>query len=167
MAIAGRDFVAVRSPGRGRLAAAANVVIIYADDLGYGDLGCYGSEHRHAQPRPHGEGGRALHELLRRAGGLLGVAGGAADGLLPQPRQHPRRAVPATTRPASTRTRTRSPRSSRRRGYATAIFGKWHLGDREPFLPTHHGFDEYLGLPYSNDMRQDARAASRITPSCR
>lgn len=38
------------------------------------------------------------------------------------------------------------------RGYATAIFGKWHLGDRPQFLPTRHGFDEWFGLPYSNDM---------------
>ena len=38
------------------------------------------------------------------------------------------------------------------RGYATAIFGKWHLGHQTPFLPMQHGFDEYLGLPYSNDM---------------
>src|SRR4029453_5782234 len=38
------------------------------------------------------------------------------------------------------------------RGYATAIFGKWHLGDSPEFLPTRHGFDEYFGLPYSNDM---------------
>lgn len=36
--------------------------------------------------------------------------------------------------------------------YTTAIFGKWHLGDNKKFLPTHHGFDEYLGTPYSNDM---------------
>jgi arylsulfatase A-like enzyme len=40
----------------------------------------------------------------------------------------------------------------RSRGYATAIFGKWHLGHRREFLPIHHGFDEYLGIPYSNDM---------------
>jgi len=40
----------------------------------------------------------------------------------------------------------------KQRGYATAIFGKWHLGDSPQFLPLHHGFDEYFGLPYSNDM---------------
>lgn len=38
------------------------------------------------------------------------------------------------------------------KGYATAIFGKWHLGDAKKFLPLQHGFDEYYGLPYSNDM---------------
>jgi arylsulfatase len=40
----------------------------------------------------------------------------------------------------------------KQRGYATAIFGKWHLGVQPQFLPTRHGFDEYFGLPYSNDM---------------
>jgi arylsulfatase A-like enzyme len=38
------------------------------------------------------------------------------------------------------------------RGYTTAIYGKWHLGHRPKFLPTRHGFDEYFGLPYANDM---------------
>jgi arylsulfatase A len=38
------------------------------------------------------------------------------------------------------------------RGYTTGIFGKWHLGDKPQFLPTRHGFDEYFGIPYSNDM---------------
>lgn len=40
----------------------------------------------------------------------------------------------------------------KQRGYATGMAGKWHLGHLPQFLPTHHGFDEYLGLPYSNDM---------------
>ena len=38
------------------------------------------------------------------------------------------------------------------KGYATSIFGKWHLGFQEKFLPLNHGFDTFLGLPYSNDM---------------
>ena len=38
------------------------------------------------------------------------------------------------------------------KGYATGMFGKWHLGDKPEFLPTKQGFDEYVGLPYSNDM---------------
>src|SRR5690606_28004606 len=37
-------------------------------------------------------------------------------------------------------------------GYATACFGKWHLGDQPAFLPTRQGFDQYFGIPYSNDM---------------
>ncbi|GAG35302.1 unnamed protein product, partial [marine sediment metagenome] len=40
----------------------------------------------------------------------------------------------------------------KKKGYATAIFGKWHLGHQKEFLPLQHGFDEYFGLPYSNDM---------------
>ena len=54
------------------------------------------------------------------------------------------------------------------KGYATAIFGKWHLGHQQPFLPTRHGFDEYFGLPYSNDMwpqPPDSRRTS--TRTCR
>ena len=40
----------------------------------------------------------------------------------------------------------------REKGYATGIFGKWHLGHHKKFLPKNHGFDTYLGIPYSNDM---------------
>jgi arylsulfatase len=40
----------------------------------------------------------------------------------------------------------------KQKGYTTAIFGKWHLGDAKPFLPLQNGFDTYYGLPYSNDM---------------
>ena len=43
----------------------------------------------------------------------------------------------------------------RARGYATAAFGKWHLGHKDAFLPTSNGFDEYYGIPYSNDMKMD------------
>ena len=85
-------------------------------------------------------------------GGLLGVAHGAADRLLSEPRRHPRRAGPASRRSASATTRLTLAEVLKQRGYATAIFGKWHLGHHPQFLPTRHGFDEYFGLPYSNDM---------------
>lgn len=45
----------------------------------------------------------------------------------------------------------------RRRGYKTALVGKWHCGDQEPFLPLQHGFDYYYGLPFSNDMGRQAQ----------
>lgn len=51
----------------------------------------------------------------------------------------------------------------KQRGYATAIYGKWHLGHHEKFLPTNHGFDDYFGLPYSNDMWPKHPTASKGT----
>ena len=44
------------------------------------------------------------------------------------------------------------PEMLKQKDYATGMFGKWHLGDHKSSLPIHHGFDEYYGLPYSNDM---------------
>lgn len=52
----------------------------------------------------------------------------------------------------------------KQKGYATACFGKWHLGDHERFLPTRHGFDEYFGIPYSNDMWPAHPTAGRNFP---
>jgi arylsulfatase A-like enzyme len=129
-----------------------NFVIIYADDMGYGDLGCYGSP----TPTPNldrmaKEGTRftsfySAHAVCTasRAALMTGcysnrvslrgaLTSGSSEGL-------------------SDREETIA-QVLKRRGYATAIVGKWHLGYQEPFLPTRHGFDEYFGLPYSNDMQ--------------
>lgn len=129
-----------------------NVVVIFADDLGYGDLGCYGSN----VPTPNldrmaAEGVRmtsfytaqAVCSASRAAlltgcyPNRIGILGALFPG-----HRHGIHADEATIAELL-----------KPRGYATGVFGKWHLGHHEQFLPTNHGFDEYLGLPYSNDMR--------------
>jgi arylsulfatase A-like enzyme len=133
-----------------------NVVIIFADDLGYGDLGCYG--HPTIQT-PH-------LDRMARAGTRFTSFYVAA------PVCTPSRAALLTGRYAlrsgmchDTR-RVLFPDSSgglpaseitlatilKGLGYATACIGKWHLGHLPEFLPSKHGFDSYYGIPYSNDM---------------
>jgi arylsulfatase len=129
-----------------------NVVIVYADDLGYGDLGCYGAKGI-ATPnldRMAREGVRFTDFYVAQAVcsasraalltgcypnriGILGALGPAA--------KH------GISRGEKTLAEVLKPRD-----YATAIYGKWHLGHLPQFLPTRHGFDDYFGLPYSNDM---------------
>ena len=52
----------------------------------------------------------------------------------------------------------------KKRGYATAAFGKWHLGCQPQFLPTNHGFDEFFGIPYSHDMWPNHPSAGKFYP---
>ena len=130
-----------------------NVVIIFTDDQGYGDVGCYGS--KIATPnldRMAKEGVRFTSfytaQAVCSASRAALLTGCYPNRVAIQGALHPNSDVginPAEDTMAEV---------LNRRGYATAVFGKWHLGDREPFLPPHHGFDEYLGLPYSNDMRK-------------
>lgn len=129
-----------------------NLIIILADDLGYGDLGCFG----HPTIRtPH------LDRMA--AGGMKFTEFYAAA-----PVCTPSRAALLTGRYAvrSGLTRVLIPSSTgglpdtemtlaevlRGAGYATACIGKWHLGWQPRYLPTRHGFDSYFGIPYSNDM---------------
>lgn len=133
-----------------------NVVIIYADDLGYGDLGCYG----HPTIRtPHLD--RMAAEGLRftsfytaaevctpsRAALLTGrypVRSGMCD--------DQRRVLFPDSAGGLPSDEVTLPELLRTRGYATGMVGKWHLGHLPEFLPTRHGFDQFFGLPYSNDM---------------
>ncbi len=129
-----------------------NIVLIVIDDLGYGDVVAYGGTEYQT---PHidqlaVEGMRFTNFVVAQAvcsasraailtgcyPNRLGISGayfpGAKVGLNPNEQT--------------------IAELLKEKNYATAIFGKWHLGDRKEFLPLNQGFDEYAGIPYSNDM---------------
>ncbi len=129
-----------------------NVVLIYADDLGYGDLSCFGGP-TGATPnldRLAAEGVRLTDFYVAQA-----VCSASRTALLTG--CYPNRlGILGALNPSSDTgihdDETTLAEVLRRRGYATAIVGKWHLGHHSQFLPTRHGFDQYFGIPYSNDM---------------
>jgi arylsulfatase A len=136
----------------GRRAGGPNVVLIFADDLGFADLGAYGAKGFRTPwlDRLASEGTRfadfsvpqAVCSASRAAlltgcypnrVGIVGALGPkSVEGL------HPNELTIAE--------------ALKTRGYATAVYGKWHLGHHAAHLPTRHGFDDWYGLPYSNDM---------------
>ncbi len=135
-----------------------NVVILFADDLGYGDLGCYGAPEI-----------KTPHLDRMRAEGML-----FTDFYSASPVCSPSRAALLTGcyPPRAGITQVFFPHHDtgladgevtlaevlKTRGYATACIGKWHLGHKPAFLPTRQGFDRYFGIPYSNDMWVDPTA---------
>lgn len=139
-----------------RLAAAPakpppNVVIIFCDDLGYGDPSCYGGK----VPTPHID--RIAREGIRFTDfHVPHPVCSASRAALLTGCYSPRVSIHGALFPASTHGlaagETTLAELLRGRGYRTACVGKWHLGHLPEFLPTRHGFDEWLGLPYSNDM---------------
>lgn len=145
-AAAGPFFHTLRAAGR-----PPNIVMIYADDLGYGDLGCYGSEIRTANlDRMAGEGVRFTH--FYSASALCSPSRAA----LLTGRYPTRVGVPRVLNPKDTEglpdDETTLAQVLKPTGYKTMCIGKWHLGHLPKYLPTNRGFDSYFGIPYSNDM---------------
>ncbi|MDF7823632.1 sulfatase [Pontiellaceae bacterium B12227] len=133
-----------------------NFIIIYADDMGYGDLGCYGAEgyETPALDRMAREGMRFTDFSTSssictpsRAGLLTGrfAQRWGQDGKVYWP--HSKNGMPGTEITIA--------ELLKASGYQTALVGKWHLGHRGEHHPTAQGFDLYYGIPYSNDMWQD------------
>lgn len=129
-----------------------NIVIIFADDMGYADAGCFGAEKIKTPNLDHmaEEGIRFTNFYVAQA--VCGASRAALltgcypnrIGLLGAPGPHSKHGIHENEMTLA--------ELVKQRNYATAIYGKWHLGHLEKFLPTNHGFDEYFGLPYSNDM---------------
>ena len=133
-------------------ASRPNVVIVFTDDQGYGDVGCFGAKGFQTPnlDRLAVEGSRFTNFHVSqpvcsasRAALLTGCYSNrlGIHGALGPNAKHGIHAAETTLAEVF-----------RQQGYATGMAGKWHLGHHPQFLPTHHGFDEYLGLPYSNDM---------------
>lgn len=154
-------------------AAPTNFVLIFCDDLGYGDLGCYGSPTIRTPQidRMAAEGMRftdfysAAEVCSPSRAALLTGRYPIRSGMVPGPLG--KRVLfppsPGGLPPAEV-TIAKALKSS---GYATAHVGKWHLGTREGHRPSDHGFDHSFGLPYSNDMdgRPDLPKGSASSPT--
>lgn len=146
-----------------------NFVVIFCDDLGYGDLGCYGSE---ANRTPHVDGLAAAGMRFTDFYSSSPVCTPSRASLLTG--CYPRRVgmhedatghwvlIPRSRRGLDPGELTLA-EALKPTGYATACIGKWHLGDQPEHLPTRHGFDLYFGIPYSNDM-QNARRGDPPLP---
>lgn len=129
-----------------------NVVIVFADDLGYGDLGCYGqTKWRTPNLDRLASGGVRLTNFYAAQAVCSASRAALLTGCYPN-RIGLAGALGPRSRVGIGASETTIAEMCRGRGYATAIYGKWHLGDAPEMLPTRHGFDEWFGLPYSNDM---------------
>jgi arylsulfatase A len=148
-------FVSNSTAFCGDSAKKPNIIIILADDLGYGDVGCYGAKGFKTPnlDRMAAEGTRFTSFYT-----ACSVCSGSRAALMTG-RHYQRVGVPAVMFPGAKSGLNPNEITIatllRRLGYFTAIIGKWHLGHLSMFLPTRHGFDSYLGIPYSNDMTID------------
>ena len=146
-----------------RAARLPNIVVVFCDDLGWGDLGCQGAQgirtpHLDRMAR---EGTRFTRFYVAQA-----VCSASRTALLTgcYPNRVGIHGALGPKQPIGLHPdETTLAEVLKGRGYATAIVGKWHLGRPAPLLPTRQGFDEYLGLPYSNDMWPSHPTAPRNT----
>ena len=129
-----------------------NIVLINCDDLGYGDLGCYGSEVNSTPyiDRMASEGMRFTdYHVMSPVCSASRAA--LLTGCYPERVGFPGVLFPGDPIGLNPDEITIAD-VLKGQGYRTKLVGKWHCGDQPSFLPTNHGFDEYYGLPYSNDM---------------
>jgi arylsulfatase A len=129
-----------------------NIVIIFIDDMGYADIGPFGAR---GYKTPNLD--RMAKEGMRLTSFYVAQAVCSASRAALLTGAYPNRiGIHGALGPSSTTGISDSEvtiaQMLKTKGYATAIYGKWHLGYQPQFLPTRHGFDEYFGLPYSNDM---------------
>jgi arylsulfatase A-like enzyme len=128
-----------------------NVVVIFIDDMGYGDIGPFGAT---KQRTPHLD--RMAKEGMKLTSFYATPVCSVSRAQMMTGCYGARISVPGVYFPGQSvglnPTEVTVAERLKEKGYATQMVGKWHLGDQPEFLPTRQGFDHYLGIPYSNDM---------------
>lgn len=128
-----------------------NVVVIFIDDMGYADIGPFGAKYPTPNLDRMATEGRKFTDFV-----VSSAVCSASRSALLTGCYHIRVGITGALGPRAEHginaNEVTLAEICKQKGFATAIFGKWHLGHHPKFLPLAHGFDEYFGLPYSNDM---------------
>jgi arylsulfatase A-like enzyme len=142
-----------------------NIILVFVDNFGNGDLGCFGSNlHRTPYVDQLAREGTRFTSFYVASGVCTPSRAALLTGCYPRRvNLHISDKNSAVLQPVAAKglnpdevTLAEILESA---GYATTCIGKWHLGDQPAFLPTRQGFDEYFGIPYSDDMTKDKRPA--------
>ncbi len=153
-----------------------NIVIIFTDDQGYADVGVYGAKgFKTPNLDAMATEGMKFTDFYVASSVCSPSRAALLTGCYPQRVGIPAVLFPekvnAGWNPQDRRTKTGLNKDEitmaemlKERGYATGAFGKWHLGHHKQFLPLQQGFDEYFGLPYSNDMRPGKKSTKKPYP---
>ena len=136
-----------------------NIILIFTDDQGYQDIGCFGSP---KIATPHldqmAREGMKFTDFYVAAPICSASRAALLTGSYPQRVSLTGVLFPRHSTGLNPKEHTIA-KMLKARGYATTCIGKWHLGHLKEFLPQAHGFDSYYGVPYSNDMTVDPKAA--------
>jgi len=150
-----------------------NFIIIFCDDLGYGDLGCFGSKkHRTPHIDQMAKEGTRFTSFYVTSGVCTPSRSSLMTGCYPrrvnmhQNSQNQWVLFPVGKKGLNPNEITIA-EVLKKKNYATACIGKWHLGDQPKYLPTRQGFDFYYGIPYSNDMGSNQRKTNPPLPLLR
>lgn len=132
-----------------------NVILIYTDDLGYGDIGCYGAQ---GYETPHldrmAKEGMRFTDFSTSSSICTPSRAGLLTGRYAKRWGHNGKVYFPYSKDGMPPSEITIAELLKEVGYQTALIGKWHLGHRPQYLPTAQGFDLYYGIPYSNDMWQ-------------